>query len=379
MSLVLTSEQTMLRDSTRSLLVKSAPISHLRRLRDERDPVGFSRPLWKEFAALGLPGILVPQQYGGMGLGHVEAGIVMEELGHTLAPSPFLSTAVLAATAIARGENEAQKQEYLERIVAGDLIATVAIDETGKHRPEKIALSAARSENGFVLNGAKTMVLDGHVADLLIVAARTAGTPGEIRGITLFLVNGGSGGPRAERTVMVDSHNAARLTFDNLKVPGSAVLGTVDGGWTLLDGVLNAGRAATAAEMAGASEEAFARTVAYLKERRQFGRLIGEFQALQHRAAHLYCELEVTRAAILKAQQALDESFDKAGPIVAMAKARAGKSATLAVQEGVQMHGGIGMTDEFDIGLFMKRVRVMQELFGDSNFHADRLARLGHY
>jgi len=134
-----------------------------------------------------------------------------------------------------------------------------------------------------------------------------------------------------------------------------------------------------AAEMVGASEEAFSRTVAYLRERKQFGRAIGEFQALQHRAAHLYCELEVTRSAVLKALQTLDSSFDRAGAIVSVAKGRAGLSATLAVNEAVQMHGGIGMTDEFDIGLFMKRVRVGQELFGDANFHADRLARLNRY
>jgi alkylation response protein AidB-like acyl-CoA dehydrogenase len=184
---------------------------------------------------------------------------------------------------------------------------------------------------------------------------------------------------RVERTVTVDSHNAARVVFD--KVPASAedVLGEIDNGWRMLEGTLDAGRAALASELLGAGDEAFARAVAYLKERKQFGKIIGEFQALQHRAAQLYCELEVTRTAVLKALQTLDESFDAAAPIVATAKARAGQSATLAAQEGIQMHGGIGMTDEFDIGFFLKRVRVCQELFGDSNFQADRIARLGHY
>jgi len=379
MPLVLNDEQIMLRDNARGFLSKKAPIAHLRHLRDTHDADGFSRPLWKDFVEMGWAGILVPQNYGGLGLGHVEAGVVMEELGRTLTPSPFLSTAILAANALARAGNEKQKSEYLSRIVAGDLIGTLAVDESAKHRPEKTAMAATRSGSGLTLNGAKTFVLDGHVANLFIVAARTAGSPGETKGVTLFLVDSTAKGIRAERTPMVDTHNAARVTFENVNVPADNVLGEVDAGWVTLEGTLNVGRAAVAAELMGAADEAFTRTVGYLRERKQFGRLIGEFQALQHRAANLYCELEVSRSAVLKALQMLDEAFESAGAIVSVAKAKAGQSATLAVQEAVQMHGGIGMTDEFDVGLFMKRVRVGQELFGDANFHADRLARLNRY
>ncbi len=379
MALVLNDEQTMLRDNARGFLAKNAPIAHLRTLRDQRDADGFSRALWKNFVEMGWAGILAPQDYGGLGLGHVEAGVVMEELGRTLTPSPFLSTAVLATTAIARGGSDQQKKTYLPKIIAGELIATLAVDETAKHHPDQIAMTAARAGKGFKLNGAKTFVLDGHVANLLIVAARTAGKTGDTAGLTMFIVDAHAPGVRTERTSTVDTHNAARVTFEDVSVGADDTLGKVDAGWDALVGVLNVGRALVAAEMVGASEEAFGRTIAYLKERKQFGKAIGEFQALQHRAAHLYCELEVTRAAVLKALQSLDDAFDRAGPIVSVAKARAGLSATLAVQEAVQMHGGIGMTDEFDIGLFMKRVRVCQELFGDSNFHADRLARLNRY
>lgn len=379
MLLVLNEEQTMLRDNARGFLSKNAPVAHLRQLRDQRDPLGFSRPLWKQCAEMGWAGILVPADYGGLGLGHVEAGVVMEELGHTLTPLPFLSTAVLAASAITRFGSEAQKNEYLAPIAAGELIAALAVDEATKHRPNKIALTATRAKDGFVLDGAKTFVVDGHAADLIIVAARTAGKPGEDRGVTLFVVDAKAKGLRVERTLMVDSHNAARLLFENVRVAPDAVVGGLDAGLDALEGTLNVGRAAVAAELLGAADEVFTRTVGYLKERKQYGRFIGEFQALQHRAAMLFCELEVTHAAVLKALQTLDESFDRAGPIVSMAKAKAGSTAELAVQEAVQMHGGIGMTDEFDVGFFMKRVRVGQELFGDANFHADRLARLNHY
>ncbi len=379
MALVLTDEQTMLRDSTRGFLAKNAPIAHFRQLRDSRDPVGFSHPLWKNFVEMGLAGVLIAPEYGGTGLGCVEAGVVMEELGRTLTPSPFLSTAVLAAAAISRAGNDQQKKKYLPRIATGELIATLAVDEATKHRPERIALAAKRAGKDFLLKGAKTFVLDGHVADAVIVAARTAGSPGDANGLTLFIVEAKSKGLTIERTPMVDTHNSARLMFHDVSVGADWVLSEVDAGWGALENVLNVGRACVAAELVGLSEEVFSRTVTYLKERKQFGKAIGEFQALQHRAANLYCELEVTRSVVLKALQTLDESPATATQIVSMAKARAGRSATLAVQEGVQMHGGIGMTDEFDIGLFMKRARVGQELFGDSNFHADRLAKIHKY
>ncbi len=292
----------MLRDNARGFLSKNAPIAHLRKLRDSHDADGVSRPLWKDFVDLGWAGILVPQTYGGLGLGHVEAGVIMEELGRTLTPSPFLSTALLAANAIARAGNEKQKSEYLPKIVAGDLIGTLAVDETAKHRPDKTAMAATttRSGNGFVLNGAKTFVLDGHVANFYIVAARTAGKPGETKGLTLFLVDSTAKGISTERTPMVDTHNAARVTFDKVSVAADHVLGEIDAGWKNLEGTLNVGRAAVAAELMGAADEAFGRTVGYLRERKQFGRLIGEFQALQHRAANLYCELEVSRSAVLE-------------------------------------------------------------------------------
>jgi alkylation response protein AidB-like acyl-CoA dehydrogenase len=379
MALVLNEEQSMLRDSARGLISDKAPVSHLRQLRDSKDATGFSRELWRSFAEMGFSGLLVPDAFGGSGLGCVEAGVVMEEIGRTLMPSPFLSTAVLAASALSRGGSAAQKSEHLPRIADGSLLAALAVDEGAKHRPLQTKMQAVRSGNGFKLNGAKAFVVDGHTADLLIVAARTAGDAGERDGLTLFLVDPKSKGIETERTAMVDSHNAARIIFDNVEVNADGVLGEVDQGGALLEGILNIGRGAVASEMVGVSEEVFGRTVSYLKQRKQFGKLIGEFQALQHRAAHLYVEIEITRAAVLKALQTLDGDFENAGAAVAVAKAKAGSTATLAVQEGVQMHGGMGMTDQFDIGFFMKRARVCQELFGDSNFHADQLARLKSY
>jgi alkylation response protein AidB-like acyl-CoA dehydrogenase len=262
MALVLSEEQSMLRDSARALISDKAPVAHLRQLRDSRDATGFSRELWQEFAQMGFAGLLIPEDFGGSGLGYVEAGIIMEEIGRTLMPSPFLSTSVLAVSALHHGGSGAQKSAYLPRIASGSLLATVAIDEGTKHRPLHAALQAVRFGNDFRLNGAKALVVDGHVADLLIVAARTDGAAGERHGLTLFLVDRKAKGITTERTIMVDSHNAARIEFDDVEVDGDSVLGDVHQGHPLLDGVLNIGRAAVASEMVGLSEEVFGRTVA---------------------------------------------------------------------------------------------------------------------
>src|SRR6185369_12598363 len=248
MALVLTEEQSMLRDSARGLISDKAPVSHLRGLRDAKDAAGFSRELWKEFAEMGFAGLLVPEDFGGNGLGFVEAGVVMEEIGRTLMPSPFLSTAVLAASALARGGSEAQKTAYLPKISNGSLLAALAVDEGPKHRPLHTSLQAVRAGNGFKLSGAKAFVVDGHTADLLIVAARTGGAAGERNGLTLFLVDPKSKGMAIERTAMVDAHNAARIEFDNVEINADSVLGEVDQGAALLEGVLNIGRGAVASE-----------------------------------------------------------------------------------------------------------------------------------
>src|SRR5947199_9139843 len=324
MAPVLNEEQSMLRDSARGLISDKAPVAHLRNLRDSKDATGFSRDLWKAFAEMGFSGLLVPENFGGSGLGCVEAGVVMEEIGRTLMPSPFLSTAVLAASALTRGGSDAQKAAHLPKISDGSLLAALAIDEGAKHRPLRTKMQAVRSGNGFRLNGAKGFVVDGHTADLLIVAARTAGSAGERDGLTLFLVDPKTKGIETERTAMVDSHNAARIVFDNIEVNADGVLGEVDQGGALLEGILNIGRGAVASEMVGVSEEVFGRTVSYLKERKQFGKAIGEFQALQHRAAQLYIEIEITRAAVLKALQMLDEDCARADAAGAVAKARGG-------------------------------------------------------
>ena len=375
MPLYLTEEQTMLHDTAKSFIADSAPVSHMRGLRDSKNADGFSRDLWKQFAEMGFTGILIGEDDGGLGLGHVEAGVVLEEIGRNLSPSPFLATAVAAVEAL---KGSAHAARLFPGILSGDTVAALAIDERAKHGTG-IAMKAERSGNGFKLSGTKQFVTHGHVADVLIVAARTADSAHDKDGITLFAIDKGAAGLSAEAERLADSSLAARLIFDGVEVDADAVIGDVDGGSDPLSRLLRAGRAGAAAELLGVGGGAMDMTVAYLKERKQFGVRIGSFQALQHRAAHLYSEMEVARAAVLKAQQLLDAGDAGAEQAVSVAKAMTSLATTLSVQEGVQMHGGIGMTDEYDIGFYMKRGRVLAEMFGDANFHADQLARAAGY
>ena len=378
MPLLLSDDQALLADTARPFVAERGGVRHLRALRDANDATAFSRELWAEFGAMGFAGALVPESDGGSGLGHVEAGIILEEIGRNLTPSPFLTTAVGAVTALAAANAE-QRRRWAAGVVAGKTVAALAIDEGPRHRPERIALKAERAGNGFRLTGEKTFVANAHVADLLVVAARTSGRMEDAEGVTLFVVDRGAKGLEAAPARLVDASLASRLRFEGVEVDADAVIGEVDGGRAPLARVLNAVRVGSASELIGVGAGAMALTVGYLKTRKQFGQPIGAFQALQHRAAHLYSEMEVARSATLKAQQLLDAGDPEAERAVHVAKAMAGLAATLAVQEGVQMHGGVGMTDAFDIGLYMKRCRVLAEMFGDADYHADALARLDGY
>jgi alkylation response protein AidB-like acyl-CoA dehydrogenase len=371
MPLYLTEDQVMLRDTARELMADEGSIANqLRKYRDMGCSDGFGHALWKQMAELGFTGLRMDEADGGLGLGHVEAGIVLEEIGRNLTPSPFLITAVAVVEAL-KGTPHAER--WFPGILAGDTVAALAVDEGPKHRPDAIAMRAERAGNGFRLSGRKQFVVQGASADVIVTAARTD------EGLTLFAVERRSRGLGVEGVRLADSSIGARLDFEGVEVDADAVIGEVGGGEDVLGRVLNAGRAGAASELVGLGSAALAMTVDYLKQRKQFGRLIGEFQVLQHRSAHLYSELEIARSAAIKAQQLLDEGSPEAEAMVCVAKAKAGRTSTLAVQEGVQMHGGIGMTDEYDIGLYMKRDRVLNELFGDPNYHSDRLARMKGY
>jgi alkylation response protein AidB-like acyl-CoA dehydrogenase len=374
---LLTDDQKMLKETAANFLAEEGSIAkQLRHWRDINCRDGFGHGLWKQFAELGLNGICIPESHGGMGLGAVEAALVLEEIGRNLTPSPFLGSAVVGARAI-QGTKHADR--WYPGILSGEAVLAFAVDEGPCHAPEQTALEARRQGNGFVLSGAKQFVVQGGSADMIVTAARTTGSPGERDGLTLFAVPKDAAGLAVDNLSMVDSSKAARLAFDNVALDADAVIGEVDNGWQPLQRALNAGGAGASAELVGVASGASTMTLDYLKQRKQFGKLIGEFQALQHRAAHLYAEIEIARAAAFKAAALLDSGDERAELFVSVAKAKAATVASLAVSEGVQMHGGIGMTDEHDIALFMKREAVLGELFGDVYYHRERVAQLSGY
>jgi alkylation response protein AidB-like acyl-CoA dehydrogenase len=368
--LVLNEERRLLRDAAKSAIVANAPLSLMRQLRANGDEAGYSVDFWRECATVGWTGILIPEAYGGLDFGLVGAGLIAREMGRTLAASPFLSTAVIAASLLNGGGSEALKSRWLPEIVAGQAVLSLAIDEAARHDPSRIATTAARTAHGWRIDGAKICVLEGHVADAILVVARADSRN------ALFLVEKNAPGLTRGSRALVDSRRVGALHFEAVEIAAEAELG---GGQALIDRGLDIGRAVLSATLSGVVEEAFERTLAYLKQRRQFDRAIGSFQALQHRVATLHVAIENAWSASFKALQALEEGAADAPLWVGVAKSKASETARRATAECLQLHGGIGMTDEFDIGLFLKKAQVDSELLGDAGFHADRVATLLGY
>ena len=375
---VLTEEQSMLRDAAKSWVSEKSPVTAFRKMRDSGNEDGFDKAAWKEIAEMGWTGIIIPEEFGGSGLGYLTLGLVLEEMGRTLTASPLLSTAA-ATSALLLAGNDAQKQEWLPKIAEGKAIAALAVDEKSHHAPESMTLEAKKTGSGYTLNGKKVFVQDGGAADVLVVAARTSGKASEKSGITLFLVPGNANGLKRTKLKSVDSRGVANLEFNGVEVPGSAVLGSVDNGFDVLDATLDRARAALAAEMLGAATQEFEVTLDYLKTRVQFGQAIGTFQALQHRAAKMFTDLELTRSCVEAALTAIDKNANDVPALVSLSKATVNELAHLVSNEMVQMHGGIGMTDAHDSGLYLKRARAAEATYGSASFHRDRYARLMGY
>jgi alkylation response protein AidB-like acyl-CoA dehydrogenase len=376
MALTLTAEQQLLHNNATQWLSEAAPVSLQRRLRDTKDANGYSLDVWREMASLGFLGTTIPEAYGGSGLGYLELGLVLQACGRTLVPAPVLSTVALGAGLLLAGGTEAQKKALLPAIADGRALLAVAFEETARFKPHHVACKAERIGQSYRLTGQKTFVLDGHVADQLIVSARTSGAVGDRQGINLFLVDARRAGVKLERTSMLDSRSAAKCTLEAVEVPADALLGQPDKGADLLDPVLDRAAVCVAAELLGICEKAYETTLEYLKVRVQFDALIGSFQALQHRAANMFCEVELAKSLVFDALSAMDEGRDDAALIASAAKARLSDASKWITREAIQLHGGIGMTDEHDIGLFMKRAAVAEATFGDSAYHRDRFARL---
>lgn len=376
MPLALNEEQRMLRDTAREFLQNNAPINLMRELRDSGDSKGYSDAVWQQMIELGFPAVAIPESYGGLGFGYLGAGAILEEAGKTLAHSPFYSTVALGAAAITLGGTEEQKHALLAAIAAGELTLAMAHEESNHHQPNTVSLSASASGDDYVLNGKKLFVAEGAIADKLLVSARTQGQNNDKDGITLFLVDRNSEGVSCQTSTMIDSRNYADIEFNNVKASAANIIGTVNQAFSILDKTFDYGRICLAAEMLGGAQTMFDKTVEYLKDREQFGQKIGSFQALQHRAAKMFAELELTRSAVVGALSAIDDDSDNLPMMASLAKTRANDTYRLITDEAVQMHGGIGLTDEMDIGFYLKRCRISIHSLGDSGFHTDRYATL---
>ena len=379
MKLILNEEQQMLRDSAKDFAEQKTPVSHFRGLRDNKDPLNWDKEIWKEMVDLGWSGILIPEEFGGSDFGLAGISVIMQEVGKTLTPSPLFATAVLGASAITSFGTQDQKSKYLPLIASGEITTALAVDEESHHAPANTITKAELVKDKWVLNGKKKFVVDGASADVLIILARTSGAKGENTGLTLFILDASAKGIEVIKTDMADCRNYANIVLDNVKVDKAAILGDQESGGEAIDKILDEGRIALASEMLGNSEAAFEMTINYLKERKQFGVHIGTFQALQHRAAEMFCEIELTKSAVMAAMQGADENNNDLQRMASLAKSIAGETLYLVSNESVQMHGGIGVTDEYDIGFFMKRARVAEVIFGGANFHQERYANLSNF
>ena len=379
MKLILTEEQEFLRDTAKDFAQERTPVAHFRSLRDNNDQNLWDKDIWQEMVNLGWSGILIPEEFGGSNFGVAGISVILQECGKTLTPSPLFSTGVLGAYAISNFGTQEQKEQYLPKIVNGEITTALAVDESSHHDPSKTSLTAEKKDDKYILNGKKTFVIDGASADVLIVLARTSGNSGELAGLTLFIIDSNADGIDKTKLDMADSRNYANINFNDVKCSDQDILGALESGGETVESILDIGRIAISAEMLGNAESAFKTTIEYLKQRKQFGVLIGTFQALQHRAAAMFCEIELTKSAVLAAVHGADERSNELQRLSSLAKTIAGETLHLVSNEAIQMHGGIGVTDEYDLGFFIKRSRVAEQIFGSSTYHTERYANLSGF
>ena len=377
MALLLNEEQRMVKSTAADFLDKRMPVSEFRRMRDAE--LRSEPSHWQAMSELGWPAMTIAEQHGGLGFGYLGLGAIFEECGRRLAPSPLLSTVVLCASIIELADNAVLQQSLLPGICSGELKLALALEEQAHHRCGDFATRARAQDGALQISGDKRMVIDGAQADQFVVAASLANSADEAAQTALLLVPADSEGITVVARTTIDHRDYVDIHFDDVRVEADALIADGDRAVSILAKALDRGRICLAAEMLGAALECFDRSLAWLKEREQFGVKIGSFQALQHRAAIMFCELELLKSVVLDALSAVDEARADCPQMASLAKARAGDVLDLVSSEAVQMHGGIGVTDELDIGLFLKRSRACNALLGDASFHRDRYARLCGY
>ncbi|MDA9107556.1 acyl-CoA dehydrogenase family protein [Flavobacteriaceae bacterium] len=374
MALIINEEQQMLKTSTKEFLDLKSPLSSLRDLRDNSYKT-YDKELWMEMVEMGWTALTIPEKYNGLNFGYVGLGQLLEEMGRKLTLSPIVSTVLLSSTLISLSKNEILKAKLFQEIMNGSKLVSVAHEEGVHHNPDMLNSLLSKKGERYVLNGNKNFVIDGSLSDYLIVSSKDESGSNTM----LVLVDSKSDGISFNNKVHMDSRTYSDISFNNVKVEESSFLSQGNDGNSILEKTFDIARVGLAAEMLGSIQEAFEMTINYLKEREQFGVKIGSFQALQHRSAIMFGEIELCKSIVLKSLQAIDSDDSNLPKLASLAKAKLGMTFKLVSNEAVQMHGGIGVTDDADIGFFLKRARVIQRTLGDSNYHLDRLAKMNNY
>jgi alkylation response protein AidB-like acyl-CoA dehydrogenase len=368
-------EQDLLRHEVRKLLDEQCPLDEVRKIAETKE--GYSAAQWKQLGELGFLGLILPESYGGAGLGWADLVVLLEETGRTLFPSPLISTTLAGATLLAAG-NEAQRRRWLPGIASGGVVATVAVLEEGDDpAPEGVALRGAADGDGYRLTGDKHFVVDVGQSDLFVVAFRTGDAPDAL---ALGLVEASAPGvSRSEVRTLDRTKRMGSLHLDGVRVGADDLLGPAGAAGPALAAHLDRGAAAVTAEMIGALEGALDLTVQYAKDRLQFGSPIGRYQGVKHPLAEIYVDLECLKSLLYYAAWALDESPPDVPRAVSEAKAFGAEALTRAGIDAIQLHGAVGYTAEYDVQLYLKRSKWARPLFGDEQYHYDRLATLGGY
>jgi alkylation response protein AidB-like acyl-CoA dehydrogenase len=376
MNFDLTDDQKMLVETVQSFVKKDSPVERMRRMR--KDEIGWEKAVWKQMAELGWLGVLFPESVGGLGMSFVEAGLIVEQLGTTLVPEPYVPSVILGGVTLLRAGSEEQQQKWLAPMIAGDTSLALAYSEAqSRHDVTNVRTRAEKGAKGYTLKGSKRFVLNGHAADQIVVSARTAGDELSRDGVSLFVLDRNTAGLKVRPIDCMDGKKAALLDLEGVTVTSDRLLGPEGGAADVLEFVHDCGAAAACAEGAGLMQTVLSMTRDYLVERKQFGVAIGTFQALQHRAVDMFVETELAKStAILAMLKIEDANVDERRRAISAAKVQLALSGGFVVRQGTQLHGGIGVTDEHDVGLYFKRMHVLSTLYGDEVFHTKRFASL---
>ncbi len=372
----LSDDQKLLVNTVRSFCGKDSTVERMRKLRD--DEIGWEKSTWQQMGELGWLGVIFPEEVGGLDGSFQDLGLIIEQLGTTLVPEPIIPSVVLGGITLLKAGSSAQHEKWLTPMLEGvTSLALAYIEEQSRFNATDVITTAEKSGDGYTLNGKKRFVLNGHAADQIIVSARTSGESRDREGVSLFILDKDTPGLTITTVKTMDGHKAAMLSFDGVKVGADRLLGAAGSAADVLEAVLDYGAAAACCEGSGIMQASLMMTRNYLCEREQFGAKIGSFQALQHRAVDMFVETELCKATAILAMVKTDEK----DPVerqrgISSAKVQLFSGGDFVVKQAIQLHGGIGVTDEHDVGLYFKRMHTLNTLFGDCDYHTQRYGSL---